>query len=209
MRMGYSDLFEDSLGILPVMAILRGFGERTVELCEIAWDVGIRLVEIPIQDDMAVAALKDAAAAAGRRGGIVGAGTVTTVQRVYEARAAGAGFTVAPDFDADVADASVKAGMPYLPGVATPSEVKRALASGFTWLKAFPASDLGAGWARSLHGPFPEARFVATGGVSLGNAQAFLDGGCAAVSLGSALSDPRQVERLPEFIETVTGTARL
>jgi 2-dehydro-3-deoxyphosphogluconate aldolase/(4S)-4-hydroxy-2-oxoglutarate aldolase len=198
------DLFGARFDALPLMAILRGFdAARTVEISRRAWDVGIELVEVPVQGDTAVAALRAAVKAGAERGAVVGAGTVTTLERVQKAAAAGARFTVAPGFDPEVARASVEAGLPHLPGVATPSEVQRALAAGFGWLKAFPAAQLGAGWVRAMHGPFPEARFVATGGMGLGNAEEFLDAGVSAVALGSALSDPGQYARLPELVEAV------
>ncbi|HET6637082.1 MAG TPA: bifunctional 4-hydroxy-2-oxoglutarate aldolase/2-dehydro-3-deoxy-phosphogluconate aldolase [Streptomyces sp.] len=198
------DLFAAHFDALPLMAILRGFDvARTVEISRRAWDVGITLVEVPVQGDTAVAALRAAVEAGAERGAVVGAGTVTTPERVRKAAAAGARFTVAPGFAPEVARASVEAGLPHLPGVATPSEVQRALAAGFGWLKAFPAAQLGADWVRAMHGPFPEARFVATGGMGLGNAEAFLDAGVRAVALGSALSDPAQYARLPELVEAV------
>jgi 2-dehydro-3-deoxyphosphogluconate aldolase/(4S)-4-hydroxy-2-oxoglutarate aldolase len=197
-------LFEEAFGRLPMMAILRGFDvARTVGISRRAWDVGIELVEVPVQDDTAVAALHAAVEAGAERGAVVGAGTVTTPERVEKAAAAGARFTVAPGFAPEVARASVDAGLPHLPGVATPSEVQRALAAGFSWLKAFPAAQLGPGWVRAMHGPFPEARFVATGGIGLGNAEEFLDAGVSAVALGSALSDPAQYARLPELVGAV------
>jgi 2-dehydro-3-deoxyphosphogluconate aldolase/(4S)-4-hydroxy-2-oxoglutarate aldolase len=199
-----TSLFERAFDALPLMAILRGFDvARTVEVSRRAWDVGITLVEVPVQDDTAVSALRAAVEAGAERGAVVGAGTVTTVQRLEKAAAAGAGFTVAPGFDPEVGRASVAAGLPHLPGVATPSEVQRALAAGFGWLKAFPAAQLGPGWVRAMHGPFPEARFVATGGMGLGNTEEFLDAGVRAVALGSALSDAGQYARLPELVEAV------
>ena len=63
-----------------------------------------------------------------------------------------------------------------LPGVATPTEVMRALDLGLTLLKFFPAEVLGGvGALRALGGPFPQVRFVPTGGVSLANLQGYLD----------------------------------
>ena len=55
-------------------------------------------------------------------------------------------------------------GVPLLPGVATPTEVQLALAHGVSWLKAFPARWLGCEWFSLIRGPFPQVRFVATGG---------------------------------------------
>lgn len=203
-----ADLFQDSFETVPLMAILRGFGvERTVEVSRRAWDAGIRLVEVPVQNDTAVAALRAAARAGAERGAVVGAGTVTTVERVELAAEAGAKFTVAPGFCREVAEASLAAGLPHLPGVATASEIQQAEALGLTWLKAFPAAELGSSWIRSMAGPFPLARFVATGGMHLGNTKEFLDAGAAAVSLGSALADPAQFARLPGLIEEINGKA--
>ncbi|WP_275560531.1 bifunctional 4-hydroxy-2-oxoglutarate aldolase/2-dehydro-3-deoxy-phosphogluconate aldolase [Streptomyces sp. 5-6(2022)] len=205
----YDRLFEEAFDALPLMAILRGFGpQRTVEVSRRAWDVGIRLVEVPVQSDDAVAALTAAVAAGEERGAAVGAGTVTTLDRVEQAVAAGARFTVAPGFSREIAEASLAAGLPHLPGVATATEIQQAQALGLTWLKAFPATDLGSGWITSMAGPFPEARFVATGGMGLRNTLEFLNAGAAAVSLGSALADPAQFERLPELIDDLAQRAQ-
>jgi 2-dehydro-3-deoxyphosphogluconate aldolase/(4S)-4-hydroxy-2-oxoglutarate aldolase len=201
-------IFADGFADLPLMAILRGFDQvRALELCARAWDLGIAMVEIPVQSPEAVATLAAAVRLGSERGAVVGAGTVTTIERVEAAAAAGAAFTVAPGFSRPVAEASRTAGLPHLPGVATASEIQQAGQLGLTWLKAFPAADLGAGWFTAMHGPFPEVRFVATGGMSVANAEEYLAAGASAVSLGSALSDPAQLGLLPELIGRVR-TAR-
>ena len=74
------------------------------------------------------------------------------------------------------------------------------MALGLTWLKAFPASLLGTGWFRAMAGPFPGARFVATGGMDATNARAFLDAGVRAVAVGSALEDPAQLQALAKLL---------
>jgi len=83
--------------------------------------------------------------------------------------------------------------------VATASEVQSAQKFGLTWLKAFPASVLGADWLRAMSGPFPHVRFVATGGIAANNAAEFLDAGARVVAVGSALSDAAQLPRLAEL----------
>ncbi|MFS8199713.1 bifunctional 4-hydroxy-2-oxoglutarate aldolase/2-dehydro-3-deoxy-phosphogluconate aldolase [Streptomyces sp. CWNU-52B] len=201
-----ADTFATAFGAAPFMAILRGFdADRTVELCHIAWDSGIRLVEVPVQNAASLRALRAAVEAGEKREAVVGAGTVTTTEGVAQVERAGARFTVSPGLSREVAQASLSAGLPHLPGVATATEVQQALALGLTWLKAFPAAVLGAEWIRAMHGPFPEARFVATGGMHLDNAAEFLDAGAAAVSLGGTLADPAQVERLPGVLARTTG----
>ena len=72
---------------------------------------------------------------------------------------------------------------------------------GLTWLKAFPAQWLGVDWFRHIRGPFPQVRFVATGGLDAGNAGDFLAAGVKVAAVGSALEDASQLERLAELLE--------
>ena len=181
----------------PLLAILRGVpADRAVELANAVWDTGIGAVEIPIQTPDAVAALTAVAQAAVLRGERVGAGTVITLDQVSRAADAGAAFTVAPGFDPEILAASRAAGMPHLPGVATPSDVQHAVKAGCRWLKAFPAASLGPRWLRELHGPFPDVQFVATGGIDAGNARAFLDAGARSLGVGSTVTRPGGLEEL-------------
>ncbi|WCN78995.1 bifunctional 4-hydroxy-2-oxoglutarate aldolase/2-dehydro-3-deoxy-phosphogluconate aldolase [Micromonospora sp. LH3U1] len=197
--------FDHIFGGARVMAILRGLpvGE-TVRLAERAWDLGIDVVEVPVATADAVPALRAAVEAGAERGRIVGAGTVLDVDQVAAAADAGATFTVAPGLDLAVADAAAARGLPHLPGVATPTEAQQALRHGLTWLKAFPAISLGPAWFKAVAGPLPQLRFVATGGLDAGNAAAFLQAGVRVVAVGSALSDPNQLDQLAEL--TTLGT---
>ena len=181
----------------PLLAILRGVPvDRAVALAEAVWDTGIGAVEVPIRDPGAVAVLEAVVQAGAARGERVGAGTVVTTSLVSRARDAGAAFTVAPGFDPEILAASVAAGMPHLPGVATPSDVQHAVKAGCRWLKAFPASSLGSRWLRELRGPFPDVCFVATGGIDAGNAREFLDAGARSLGVGSTLTRPRGLTEL-------------
>lgn len=201
-----AEFFSGHLARVPVMAIFRGHDAgRTVELCHRAWDCGVELVEIPVQSPAALEALGLAARAAAQRGALVGAGTVLSPGLVHAAHDAGASFTVAPGLDPEVVAASRDAGLPHLPGVASPTEVHQALGLGLTWLKAFPAEQLGRDWADAMHGPFPRARFVATGGVTATNAEEHLLGGASAVSLTSAISDDEQFALVPALIDRIAG----
>lgn len=194
--------FDTAFDGRPLMAILRGFDpRRTVELAQRAWDLGMDWVEVPIQSDEGLEALAASVEAGRSRGRTVGAGTVTTRERVRQAAEAGACFAVAPGLDPDVATASLDADLPYLPGVATPSDIQAAHRIGLRWLKVFPASVLGAGWIRAMHAPFPQARFVATGGVDAANAGQFLDAGAHVVGVGSALEDPSQLDKLAALVQ--------
>ncbi|MFX4271064.1 bifunctional 4-hydroxy-2-oxoglutarate aldolase/2-dehydro-3-deoxy-phosphogluconate aldolase [Propionibacteriaceae bacterium Y1685] len=181
----------------PVMAILRGLGvEASLHLTARAFDLGITAVELPVQTADDLDALTACVELGRARGYGVGAGTVLTTQGVADAAAAGAAFTVSPGLDADVARASLEAGLPHLPGVATASEITAALRLGLTWQKAFPASVLGRHWFTAMAGPFPQVDFVATGGMDAHNAADYLAAGARTVAVGSALADPAQLELL-------------
>ncbi|WP_205529030.1 bifunctional 4-hydroxy-2-oxoglutarate aldolase/2-dehydro-3-deoxy-phosphogluconate aldolase [Microbacterium halotolerans] len=185
------------------MAILRGMAPaEAVTLATRAWDLGIGLVEVPIQTPDAVPSLEAVVAAGRERGRGVGSGTVVTLEQVEASASAGAAFTVAPGTDGSVLDASRRREMPHLPGVATATEVQRAQALGVGWVKAFPAATLGASWFRTMRGPFPGIRFVATGGMDAHNADEFLAAGVSVVAVGSALSDPRQIDLLAQRVSS-------
>lgn len=198
-----TDFFDTALAGQPVLAILRGMSpERTVTVAERAWDLGIEMVEVTIQTPDALPSLVAAVRAGEQRGKLVGAGTVVSLTQLQQVVAAGARFAVAPGLDLALVEAAAAAGLPYLPGVSTPTEVQNAQAAGLTYLKAFPSTVLGPDWFRAMAGPFPKIRFVATGGVDAHNARGFLDAGAVTVGVGSALEDERQ---LPLLSQLITG----
>lgn len=189
-----------------VMAILRGYPvAKSVEMACTAWDLGISAVEIPVQTPAALEVLTAVVSAGRERGMPVGAGTVISVEQVVAVRAAGAAFTVAPGFDPEVAVASASRGMPHLPGVASASEIQRALAAGLDWVKAFPAAALGESWFRLMRGPFPNLKMAATGGMSATNAQRYLEAGADVIAVGSALADDAQLSALRDVIASSTA----
>ncbi len=192
-----SEWFDEAFAAAPLMAILRGMGvERSARLAGIAWDLGLDSVEVPLQTDEDERALREVVRLAAERGKVVGAGTIITPDQVDRAVDAGAAYLVSPGIDPVVVRAAQERGIPILPGVATPSEVQLGVSLGLTWLKAFPAEWLGVGWFRHMRGPFPQVRFVATGGLDAGNVGAFLDAGVRVAAVGSALEDASQLEAL-------------
>ncbi len=204
--MGFDELF----AVSPVMAILRGYGAaESVRLAEQAWALGVGAVEVPIQTPEAVTALRAVAAAGRSRGMVVGSGTVISIEQIDATIAAGGVFTVAPGFSAAVAEECRRRGIPHLPGVATASEIQQALASGLEWVKAFPAGVLGAPWFSAMRGPFPKVKFVATGGVTVGNAAGLLHAGADVVSLGSALADPAAMDAIAALSRRRAGETRI
>jgi 2-dehydro-3-deoxyphosphogluconate aldolase/(4S)-4-hydroxy-2-oxoglutarate aldolase len=132
---------------------------------------GATAIEVTFRTD---AALHVIAALAGS-GLVVGAGTIRTAAQVDEAVAAGAEFVVSPGLDDTVVDRCLVARVPVLPGIATAIELAHALALGISRVKLFPAEPLGGpALISALAAPFPEARFVPTGGLGVHNAADYL-----------------------------------
>lgn len=190
---GFDAIFDGA----KVMVILRALPpDETVELAEKAWGLGDVAVEVPIGLPEQVASLIATVRAGAARNRPVGAGTVITREQVDAATRAGAAYTVAPGLDLAVHAASLAAGLPHLPGVATASEVQRAVRAGSRWVKVFPAITLGPSWYGAMHGPFPDLQIVATGGLTPADAHVHLDAGARMVGIGTAVSDPAHLAAL-------------
>ena len=136
-------------------------------------------------------------AASGDTGAVVGAGTVQTAAQAQAAVDAGAQFLVTPGQGPEAAAivaAAHDAGTPIVLGAFTPSEVMTAVALGSDAVKIFPAHHLGPKYLKDLGGPFPGVPLVPSGGVNAGNARQFLEAGALAVSAGTDVVSPADVE---------------
>lgn len=106
----------------------------------------------------------------------IGAGTVINAEQAKSAVQAGAKFIVSPGFSAEVARYCTDEKIPYYPGCVTPTEIMRALSYGLNVVKFFPAGVYGGLKAmKALSAPFPQVRFIPTGGVDLSNLKEYLD----------------------------------
>ena len=105
----------------------------------------------------------------------VGAGTVINAEQCERAIEAGAKFIVSPGLDERTANVCRTRGIDYLPGCVTPTEIMKAISLGITTVKFFPANVYGGLAAiKALSAPFPQVKFVPTGGVNENNLQEFL-----------------------------------
>jgi 2-dehydro-3-deoxyphosphogluconate aldolase / (4S)-4-hydroxy-2-oxoglutarate aldolase len=124
---------------------------------------GLPCIEIAFRAPGAVEAIREAARV---RGLLVGAGTVLRPEQARAAAEAGAAFAVAPGLSEDVVSASAAAGLPFFPGVATPTEIEHARRLGLRVLKLFPANLVGGpAFLRAVGATYPDVRFIPTGGV--------------------------------------------
>ncbi|MDX6244982.1 MAG: 2-dehydro-3-deoxyphosphogluconate aldolase / (4S)-4-hydroxy-2-oxoglutarate aldolase [Frankiales bacterium] len=117
----------------------------------------------------------------------VGAGTVTDRDRALAAVDHGAAYIVSPVFQPDVADIARQAGIPYLPGALTPTEISTAWDGGASAVKIFPASAVSPSYVRAVLGPLPGLQLMPSGGVAVDDIADWLAAGAAAVSLGGEL----------------------
>ena len=149
---------------------------------------GARCAEVTFRTPDAEQVLEAMAA----HGGLtVGAGTVLTPEQAERAVAAGARFLVSPGLDAEVVGKGHELGVPVVPGVATATELTRALKAGVDTVKLFPAEPLGGtGMLQALAAPFPRARFVPTGGIGPDRLSAYLAHSAVLAVGGSWMAAP-------------------
>jgi len=154
-------------GVVPVVVL--DDAELAVPTAKALLKGGINAMEITFR----TAAAKDSIAkvAAEVPEMIVGAGTVINVQQLHDAVDAGAKFIVSPGSDADVISEAAKLGVAMIPGVVTPSEIILGLKLGVKVFKFFPAESYGGlKTLKALSGPFPQIKFLPTGGINQNNA---------------------------------------
>lgn len=124
---------------------------------------GLPCVEIAFRNPTATEAI---AAARAVDGLLVGAGTILSEEQVEAASQAGAHFAVAPGTSDRVLECAARLGLPFFPGVATPTEIEHARDRGLRILKAFPVSSLGGpAFLRAIGAAYPDVRFIPTGGI--------------------------------------------
>ena len=166
---------------------------------------GVRLLEVTLRTAVGL----EAAAAIVRAvpEAVVGIGTVLTAGDLARARDVGAQFALSPGATPGLLEAAAGGELPFMPGVATPSELMLAMAHGFGTVKFFPAATMGGIAAlRALAGPFPGARFCPTGGVSEANAAAWLAEGNV-VAVGGSWLTPGAAVRAGDW-DGITARAR-
>ena len=161
------------VGVIPVIVI--DDASKAVPLAKALVAGGLNVLEVTFRTSAAaesIAAIKREVP-----GAIVGAGTVLTPEMAKAAKDAGAEFGVAPGFDPAVVSAAKELGLPFVPGVATASELSQALTAGAKLVKFFPAEAAGGvKMIKNLLGAFrfTGVKFMPTGGINLSNVRDYL-----------------------------------
>jgi 2-dehydro-3-deoxyphosphogluconate aldolase / (4S)-4-hydroxy-2-oxoglutarate aldolase len=138
-------------------------------------DQGVSCIEVTLRTPFAMQAIRNLKNAYGDRL-VIGAGTVTRVHQIVELKEIGVDFVVSPGLIKELFEAASKVSTPFLPGVATPTEIMNARAWGIKWLKFFPANVNGGAIALKAYASvFPDVRFCPTGGISKDSSSDYLD----------------------------------
>jgi 2-dehydro-3-deoxyphosphogluconate aldolase / (4S)-4-hydroxy-2-oxoglutarate aldolase len=169
-----SKTMREMLARSPVMPILT-LHDATVagDLAQALVRGGVALFEVVMRTPQSVAALRAMREAAPEAD--IGMGTLMTPQDLHTAMQAGAMFGVSPGLTPELATAIRETRFPFLPGVATASEVMQARGWGMKELKFFPAQGAaGAAWIQDMSGVFPDVVFCPTGGIRPPDIPAYL-----------------------------------
>jgi 2-dehydro-3-deoxyphosphogluconate aldolase/(4S)-4-hydroxy-2-oxoglutarate aldolase len=159
------------IGVIPVLEI--DVVERAVPLAEALRAGGLPVAEVTLRTEPALDSIRVIA----REGMqvIVGAGTVINREQAEAAVEAGAQFLVSPGIVEGVVVWAQEHQVPILAGAVTPSEMMRGINLGLDILKFFPAETLGGLNAiKAMSDPFPQLKFIPTGGIRLENAAQYL-----------------------------------
>ena len=145
---------------------------------------GIKFIEITFSVPGALDVIKELAR---RSDAHVGAGTVLAPQQAEKAITAGAEFVVSPSLELNLIGLCHSANIACFPGATTPTEIIAAWRAHADLVKIFPADCVGGAYfIQQMRGPFPEARFMVSGGVNLKNVADYVQAGVTGICLGSA-----------------------
>jgi 2-dehydro-3-deoxyphosphogluconate aldolase/(4S)-4-hydroxy-2-oxoglutarate aldolase len=196
----------DQLKKIRVVAVVRApSAELALKASETLVENGITGIEITFTTPDAASVIKKCRENFGDRA-LVGAGTVVTAEQLHAATESGAQFLVSPGTDEVLTRAMLETGLLTMTGALTPTEVMTASRLGVQVIKVFPGSLGGPGYLSALRGPFPDLKFMPTGGVSSENIADWFKHGAFAVGAGGDLVSAKALEA--ENMEDIAAKAK-
>lgn len=160
-------------GVIAVLMIDRA--DDAVPLARALLAGGVDCIELTLRTEAALASLRRIRTEVPEM--IVGAGTILTPEQASDAKEAGASFGVAPGMNPRVVAEAKRLGLPFAPGVCTPTDIELAIEAGCRVLKFFPSEPCGGlAYLRVVSAPFMHlgARFIPLGGIGPANADQYL-----------------------------------
>lgn len=157
--------------VIPVYT--PGSVDEAIQVAKALERGGLSVIEVTLRTSMAMDALKAMIDASPKIA--IGAGTVVSARQMETLAGIGAAFAVSPGATSSLISAAQHSNLPYLPGIATASELMQGIESGLDCFKFFPAAQAGGpAMLSAFAGPFSDIRFCPTGGISLQTAPDYL-----------------------------------
>lgn len=157
---------------------------------------GVHCIELTLRTEVAMESLRRIRAEVPEM--LAGAGTVLTPRQVNDVKAAGAAFGVAPGMNPRVVAEAARIGLPFSPGVCTPTDIELAIEQGCRALKFFPSEPCGGlAYLRTIAAPFAHlgVKYIPLGGVSAANAESYLREPVVLALGGSWLAPREAIQR--------------
>jgi 2-dehydro-3-deoxyphosphogluconate aldolase/(4S)-4-hydroxy-2-oxoglutarate aldolase len=200
----------DALLKYKIMGLVRTNDQATGQaMADAMVSAGIRAIEITLTTPGAIDIVEKLSE---NKDLIVGVGTVISKEDVKSAEKAGAKFIVSPNTDSDVIEKTKSLNMVSMPGIATATEVGRALKAGADILKLFPASTYGPAHLKALRDPYPGQFWCPTGGISLGSVDDWFAAGANLIGLGGPLTKGglgKVSENVTAFLNAVSSANKV
>ncbi|MDP2982034.1 MAG: bifunctional 4-hydroxy-2-oxoglutarate aldolase/2-dehydro-3-deoxy-phosphogluconate aldolase [Candidatus Latescibacter sp.] len=188
-----------------VAAIRADSSERLIEVAAALEAGGAKFIEVTMNTPNALKIVE--ALSEKMRGRVgVGVGTVLDPETARAAILAGAEYIVTPTLNLKVIEMAKRYSKLIFPGAFTPTEILTAWEAGADMVKVFPASVLGPGYLKDIHGPLPHIRLMPVGGVSVENCGEFIRAGASAVTAASCIAPKKDIAE--GNWEKISGLAR-
>jgi len=187
----------EASGVIAVLVIDEA--RHAVPVARALLEGGISAMELTLRTDAAIDAIKAIRAEVPEM--LAGVGTVLRPDQVRQVVDAGAAFAVAPGFNRRVVEAAIEAGMPFAPGIATPTDIEAALELDCRLLKFFPAEPSGGlKYLASMAAPYAhlKIRYVPLGGLDAGNMRTYLESPLIG-ALGGSWIAPRDLIKAEQW----------
>jgi 2-dehydro-3-deoxyphosphogluconate aldolase / (4S)-4-hydroxy-2-oxoglutarate aldolase len=185
--------------------------ETSISILRALYDAGIRTVEYTNRGENALQNFSKMISAVkkGMPGMLLGIGTIKTKEQAGDFINSGADFIICPTIHPEVAAITHEAGLLWIPGCLTPTEIAKAEMEGATIVKIFPGNILGPGYISSIQELFPKIQFMPTGGVEAEeeNLRSWFKAGVVAVGMGSKLITKESVSS-GDFIQIKNATVK-
>ena len=174
---------------------------------------GVRALEVTMTVPGALRLIEDVAPSL-PKAFVLGAGTILDPETARLAILAGARYIVSPVLNPAVVTLCHRYDVAAMPGCLSPTEILAAWEAGADIVKVFPATALGPGYFKDIHGPLPHVRLMPTGGVTLENTAEWIRAGAVAVGVGTALIERTAIDagnyaavtaRAARFVEAVAA----